>query len=69
MKPHERRKAGAYPFYGLSMWNSQIGCWKAGKKTYPTEQDAKADAQKPGLYRIVVIDEQGKTDLEPFEVK
>jgi hypothetical protein len=40
--------------------------WKDGKKAFSTEADAIAAAKKPGQYRISHVQQNGRTDKEPF---
>jgi hypothetical protein len=47
MKAYERRAAGKPDFYRLSVWDARNGCWKASKRFYETEAEARAASQKP----------------------
>jgi hypothetical protein len=68
MRPFERRAAAAYPYFKLAAWDGRNLVWKAGKKTFPTEGAARAEAVKPGRYRVSRADESGYTEFEPFTV-
>jgi hypothetical protein len=68
MKPYERRKAQAYPYYKLAAWDAVSVCWRDGKPAFPTLRDARASATAPGRYRISQVNESGREDLEPFEI-
>jgi hypothetical protein len=56
------------PYFKLAIWDARNVCFRDGKRAYPTEADARADALKPGRYRISRVDDAGRTDLEPFDV-
>jgi len=43
-------------------------CYRDGKRAYPTEADARADATAPGRYRISIVTPAGRTDGQPFEI-
>jgi hypothetical protein len=66
MRPFERRAAAAYPYFKLATWDGRNLVWKAGKKAFPTEAAARAEARKPGRYRVTRVEESGHTELEPF---
>lgn len=69
MKAYERRAAGKPSYYKLATWDARQVCWNDGKRQYDTAEQAKADAKKPGKYRLSLVDEKGnRTDLEPFTV-
>jgi hypothetical protein len=68
MRPFERRAANAYPFFKLAAWDDAFGVWKAGKRLYPTEAEARASARSPGRYRVTRVTEGGREELAPFEV-
>lgn len=40
--------------------------WKDGKKAFSTEAEAMAAAKKTGKYRISHVQQNGRTDKEPF---
>ncbi len=69
MKPFERRKIGAYPYYSLSEWSGIYSSFVSGRKTYKTRQEAQKAAMKKGLYRIIKVTERGRENLNIFEVK
>lgn len=66
MKPHERRRVGAYPYYMLSTWNERLQCYVSGKKTYSTIQQARVAAKKKGKYSITEITESGRKQIKTF---
>ena len=69
MKPHERRAAGAYPYFKLAVWDPRHCTFKDGRGTFDTERAARAAARAPGKYRISrVTEDLGRIDLEPFTV-
>jgi hypothetical protein len=68
MKPHERRQAQAYPYYKLATFDTRSVTFRDGKQAHASEAAAKAAATKPGRYRISEITDNGRRDLEPFEV-
>lgn len=68
MRPHERRLAGATTYYKLSAWDPRFGVWKAGKKAFPSEAEARASARPAGRYRVCRVTEAGHEELPAFEV-
>jgi len=68
MKPYERRQKEAYPYFRLATWNSRLCVWHEGRAVFEMEAAARNSASRPGRYRISRIDENGRTDLEPFDV-
>lgn len=68
MKHFERRAEGGFPYFKLAEWDARNCCWKDGKQSHATPDDAILAAKKPGRYRISRVDENGRTDLEPFEI-
>lgn len=36
MKPHERRQAGAYPYYKLAAWDERLQTFRDGKDSHET---------------------------------
>lgn len=69
MKPHERRKQNAYPYYKLARWDARLACWVDGKRTFETRDDAQHGTEGRGRYRISVITDRGRKDDLEFEVK
>lgn len=55
-------------YYKLAVWDERSFCFRDGKKGYPTQGEAVADAKAPGRYRISRVDAVGRTDLEPFDI-
>jgi hypothetical protein len=69
MKAYERRAAGQPDFNRLSVWDARNGCWKASKRFYETEAEARAAATKSARYRITKFDGSGNSsESEAFEV-
>ena len=68
MRPHERRQAGAYPYFKLARWDERNACFNDGRTGYETEQAARAAAKVPGKYRVSTVTDSGRKDGEPFEV-
>jgi len=66
MKPYERRQTNHYPYFKLAQWNPLSFCWHDGKVAFDTKPQAVTAAVKTGKYRLSQIDENGRTDLEPF---
>ena len=68
MKPHERRAAGAYPYFKYARWDERLACWREGSGAFDSMEAAKADAVKlgPGRYRLSIIDDNGLRDGEIF---
>lgn len=58
----------ATTYYKLAIFDERTFCWKDGKRGYDTEEAAKADATKPGKYRLSMVVDGHRADLEPFEV-
>lgn len=69
MKPHERRAANAYPYFKIAAWDERSFTWRDGKRAFPSEAAAKAEAKIPGKYRLSRVEDYGRIDLEPFEVQ
>ena len=68
MRQFERRKLGKPVYYKLAHWDASYVHFTDGKRQFDSESEAKASAKKPGRYRISRIEENGRIDLEPFEV-
>lgn len=68
MRPFERRAASVTVYFKLASWDARNCTWKAGKKTFATEEEAKASASAPGRYRLTRVDESGHTEFDPFTV-
>lgn len=66
MKQHERRQSNAYPYFKLATFDERSFTFRDGKVAYPTDSDAIQAAKKPGKYRLSVVTENGRNDLEPF---
>ncbi len=66
MKQHERRQANAYPYFKLAIFDERSFTFRDGKVAYPTERDAIQAAKNPGKYRLSIVFETGRKDLEPF---
>lgn len=58
-RPHERRRAGAYPYYRLATFQPHLCTYRDSPKPYPTERAARAGAKAKGTYRITEIRENG----------
>lgn len=69
MKPHQRRKANAYPYYKLAIFDRQSFTFRDGKTAYATYEDAVEAATAPGKYRISVVTEDDRKDAFPFDVE
>lgn len=68
MRPFERRAASSYPYFKLACWDERSCAWRDGRKAHPDEASARADATRPGKYRVSRVDEAGRTDLPAFQV-
>lgn len=68
MKPHERRSARAYPYYKVATWDARSHTWRDGKTAHATQRDAIESITTPGRYRLSIVSERGRHDLEPFDV-
>lgn len=68
MRAFERRESDCYPYFKLATWQDRWMAWQPAKSAFPTEAAAVAAARKPGRYRITRVDDQAKTELEPFTV-
>lgn len=68
MRAHERRAAGAYPFFKVATWDTRLCLWRPGKVLYETEAAARKATKKPGRYRVTRFDDGSNCDLEPFSV-
>ena len=66
MRPFERRAASAYPYFKLARWDALNATWREGKRAYPTEAAARADANL-GKFRISEVTATGRNDKQ-FEV-
>lgn len=70
MKPHQRRQQQAYPYFKLATWDPRSFTWRDGRIAFESEAEAERSVfGKPGKYRLSVVDETGRTDLEPFEIE
>ena len=70
MKPHERRQAGAYPYFKLATWQPRSFTFFDGKRALKSEAACHDEAKGlgPGKYRISVVTADGRQDLDPFTV-
>jgi hypothetical protein len=68
MKHHKRRETGSFPYYKLATFDQISFCFRDGKVAYPDEQAAKAAAKTPGRYRLSIVTESGRRDLDTFDV-
>ncbi len=71
MKPHERRAADAYPYFKLAVWDARSFTFRDGRLAYASEAYARAEACRhgKGRYRVSVVTEIGRQDLDPFNVE
>lgn len=67
-RPHERRAAGAYPYYRLGTWCRLSVAYRDNATPHATVADAKAAATKPGKYRITEVTERGTLLKEDFTI-
>lgn len=59
----------AETYYKLATFVQHLCTFRDGKRAYPTEAQARADATLPGTYRVSTVTPDGKrTDGEPFNV-
>ena len=69
MKGYERRAAGKPNFWKLAVWSELNQCWLDGGRQYDTPEAAKADARKPGHYRLSFAEDgKGRTDKGEFVI-
>lgn len=68
MRRFERRALQAYPYYKLATWHDRWLVWQDGKHAFASEAAARRAATLPGRYRISLVNERDRLDLEPFEV-
>lgn len=67
MQRHERRTSQGFPYYKLAEYDPISMCFRDGKRAYATAAEARAAARKPGKYRLSVVLESGRQDMEVFE--
>ncbi len=67
MKPNERRRLGAYPYYMIAKWSVKNCCFVMGKRTFRTTDEAKASVKTKGQYHIVEVTEQTRRHIETIE--
>lgn len=65
MKHHQRRAAGAFPYYKLATWDAVSMTWRDGKRQYQTREEATA-AAPTGKNRISEVTDAGRRDDPPF---
>jgi hypothetical protein len=68
MKHHKRRETGSFPYYKLATFDDISFCFRDGKVAYADQQSAKDAAKTPGRYRLSVVTETGRQDLDTFDV-
>jgi len=68
MKHYERRQQQAFPYYKLANWDARSLTFRDGKVAYATSADATRAAKKPGRYRLSIVTEAGRSDLEFFDL-
>lgn len=68
MKHYERRQLQAFPYYKLATWDARSMTFRDGKVAYATRADATKSAKKPGRYRLSIVTEDGRSDLESFDL-
>jgi len=68
MKHYERRQQQAFPYYKLATWDARSLTFRDGKVAYATPADATKAAKKPGRYRLSIVTENGRSDLESFDL-
>jgi hypothetical protein len=68
MKHYKRRETQQFPYFKLATFDQISFCFRDGKIAYKTETDARNAARQPGRYRVSVVTESGRTDLDGFEV-
>jgi hypothetical protein len=68
MKHYKRRETGSFPYYKLAAFDHTSFCFRDGKVAYPDEQSAKAAAKSNGRYRVSIVTESGRQDLDTFDV-
>lgn len=66
MRHFERRLANAFPYFKLAAWDTKNFTWNDGKQAFATQEEAIA-AAKRGRFRISVVEEKGRRDLQPFD--
>ncbi len=57
-----------FPYFKLAVWDSRQICFRDGKRAYPSETDARADAKQPGKYRVSEVNRDGRVDGVPFTI-
>lgn len=71
MRPHERRQAGAYPYYRLAVVDERTFCLRQLPGTFATKEEAIARAKHSGrgTYAVSVVNEDGtRYETERFDV-
>lgn len=68
MKHYKRRETQSFPYYKLATYDQISFCFRDGKIAYPDQATAEAAAKAPGRYRLSVVTETGRNDLQTFDV-
>jgi hypothetical protein len=68
VKQYQRRETQQFPYFKLATFDPISFCFRDGKVAFKTETDARNAATRPGKYRVSVVTESGRTDLDGFDV-